>query len=103
LYRLVGVARDLLEATGQIWLKAALHMLCIFDEKHAFLTFTALATHSYEAQCIDCGVVTRSPHALNALSASTESGWLLSFIVSMQISWPLKSIKLISNVTFLSG
>ena len=31
---------------------------------------------SYEAQRIDCGVVAKSAHALNALSAHTEMGWI---------------------------
>jgi len=42
-------------------------------------------------------------HALNALSASTEAGWMVNFIVSLKICRALKSVKLISNVTFLSG
>jgi len=34
----------------------------------------------YEAQRVDCGVVAKSPHALNVLSISTEAGWMESFI-----------------------
>jgi len=53
LRRLAGAARALLAATGQIG-------RCIFDENHAFLTFTAWQRISYEAQRIDCVVIAES-------------------------------------------
>jgi len=49
-----------------------------------------------------CGVVVKCPHALNAHSASTEAGWILMFMVSLKIYRAVKSVELISNVTFLS-
>jgi len=47
--------------------------------------------------------VATSPLALNALSASTEAGGIVSFIVSLKIGRALKSVKRISSVTCLSG
>jgi len=55
---------------------------------------------SYEAQRIDCGVAAKGPRALNALSASTEAGWIVSFTVSLKICRALQSVKLIGTVIF---
>ena len=98
LRRLAGAARALLAAIGQIG-------RCIFDENHGFLTFTAWQRISYEAQRIDCGVIAKIPHghALCALSASTETGWIVSFLVSLKICRALKRVKRISCVAFSSG
>jgi len=66
LRKLVGVAPVQLEATDQIGLTPALHAGCMYDRNHAFLTFTALATHyvwstthrlwsrSKESTCTEC-------------------------------------------------
>jgi len=59
-----------------------------------------LLCFSYEAQCIDCGVVAISPDALNAIFTSTEAGWTVSFIVRLKICRVLKTGKLVSNITF---
>jgi len=50
------------------------------------MTKTVHFPHLLLWQRIECGVVAKIPHALHALSASTEAGW----IVSLKLSRALK-------------
>ena len=83
----------LLQATGQ-------NQRCIYDENYVFQHPLLWQRISFEAQRIDCGVVAKSRHALNAASPSTETGWMVNFIASLKTCRALKSVQLIGNATF---